>query len=239
MDIQPIKSKRMTEIILEQIKNLIVDGQVAPGDKLLTEKELCERLQVSRTSVREALSALNLTGILDIRQGEGIYIKEPASNSIIEPLAFILLLEKDKLQSILEVRKALEVEAVGLAAERRDESDLAQLKELVEKMAASSAADISEKLDLEFHLALAQASKNPLINRLMNTVQEIMGQTLKVTRALWISATAGTTQRLYEEHRDIYLAIASGDREQARAIMYDHLRKVGTELDRYYTTHKI
>lgn len=234
MDIHPIKSKRTTEIILEQIKGLIINGQLKPGDKLLTENELAERFQVSRTSVREALAALSLTGILEIRQGEGIFVKSATSNSVIEPLSFILLLEKNKLQNILEVRKALEVEAAGLAAERRDEEDLAQLKSLVEQMEVDlPEAKRSEQLDLAFHLNLARASKNPLLNRLMNTVQEIMGQTLQITRALWIAATAGTTQRLLEDHRDIYLAIQSQDSEKARRLTHEHLRKVELELVKF------
>ncbi|MEA4901473.1 FadR/GntR family transcriptional regulator [Desulfitobacterium sp.] len=234
MDIKPIKNKRTTEIILEQVKNLIIDGQLVPGDRFLTESELTERFQVSRTSVREALAALSLTGILEIRQGEGIFVKSASPNSVIEPLSFILLLEKDQLQNILEVRKALEVEAAGLAAERRDGEDLDNLKAIVEKMKTDlPEAKDSEQLDLDFHLALARASKNPLLNRLMNTVQETMGQTLQVTRALWLAATAGTTLRLFEEHRDIYYAIQSQDSEKARNLMYQHLRKVELELEKY------
>lgn len=234
MDIKPIKNKRTTEIILEQVKNLIIDGQLVPGDRFLTESELTERFQVSRTSVREALAALSLTGILEIRQGEGIFVKSASPNSVIEPLSFILLLEKDQLQNILEVRKALEVEAAGLAAERRDGEDLDNLQVIVEKMKTDlPEAKDSEQLDLDFHLALARASKNPLLNRLMNTVQETMGQTLQVTRALWLAATAGTTLRLFEEHRDIYYAIQSRDSEKARNLMYQHLRKVELELEKY------
>lgn len=240
MDIKPIKSKRTTEIILEQIKNLIIGGQLVPGDRFLTENELTERFQVSRTSVREALAALSLTGILEIRQGEGIFVKSASPNSVIEPLTFILLMEKNQVQNILEVRKALEVEAAGLAAARRDEYDLEHLKQLVEQMKADlPESKGSEKLDLEFHLTLAQASKNPLLNRMMNTVQEIMGQTLRLTRALWMAATAGTSQRLFEEHRDIYQAIQTQDPEKARKLTYEHLRKVEQELVKYRDNHEI
>ncbi|AGA70643.1 transcriptional regulator [Desulfitobacterium dichloroeliminans LMG P-21439] len=234
MDIRPIKSKRTTEIILEQIKGLIVKGELCAGDRLLTENELAERFEVSRTSVREALAALSLTGILEIRQGGGIFVKANASNAIIEPLTFILLLEKDKLQNILEVRKALEVEAAGLAAQRRKEEDLAILKELIEQMEADlPEAKNSEALDLKFHLTLAKATDNPLLDRMMNTVQEIMGQTLQVTRALWMSATAGTTARLLEDHRSIYETIRDQNADLARRLTYEHLRKVEMEFSKY------
>lgn len=235
MDIKPIKNKRTTEIILEQIKSLIIRGELNPGDRLLTENELAERFQVSRTSVREALAALSLTGILEIRQGGGIFVKANPSNAIIEPLSFILLLEKNKLQNILEVRKALEVEAAGLAALRRKEEDLVILENLVKQMEEDLPdAKMSESLDLKFHLTLARASDNPLLDRMMNTVQEIMGQTLNVTRALWISATEGTTTRLFEEHRSIYEMIREQNEEMARYLTFEHLRKVESELSKYY-----
>lgn len=234
MDIRPIKSKRTTEIILDQIKALILKGDLCPGDKLLTENELAERFQVSRTSVREALAALSLTGILEIRQGGGIYVKANPSNAIIEPLSFILLLEKDKLQNILEVRKALEVEAAGLAALRRKEEDLAILENLIVEMEKDlPVAKNSEALDLKFHLTLAKASDNPLLDRMMNTVQEIMGQTLQVTRALWISSTEGTSSRLFEEHRSIYEMIRDQNADMARRLTYEHLQKVESELSKY------
>ncbi len=232
MDIKPIKNRRTTEVILEQIKSFMLQGQLSPGDKLPTEMELAERFQVSRTSVREALSALSLTGVLEIRQGEGIFVKRSPSNAIIEPLSFILLLEKDQLQSILEVRKALEIEAADLAAQRRDDIDLAEMKALIEHMEKDLPDAVgSEKYDLLFHLALAKASKNLLLDRLMNTVQDIIGQTLHVTRALWMrSSNAGTTRQLFEEHRELYLAICEQDNAKSRKLMYEHLIRVETEL---------
>jgi len=235
MNIKPIKNKRTTEIILEQIKQFMIEGQLNPGDKLPTEMELAERFQVSRTSIRESLSALSLTGILEIRQGEGIFVKHSPSNAVIEPLTFILLMEKNHVQNILEVRKALEIESVDLAAQRRTEQDIESLRDLLERMEKDlPEAKNSEYLDLAFHLALATASKNPLLDRLMNTVQEIFGQTLKVTRTLWMmSSQEGTTQQLFEEHKEVYLAVVNGENEKARSLMYEHLSKVEQQLQRY------
>jgi len=231
MEIKPIKSRKTTEIILEQIKDFIIKGHLNVGDKLPTEMELAEKFQVSRTSVREALSALSLTGILEVRQGEGIFVKKAPSNAIIEPLSFIMLLEKDQIQNILEVRKALEIETAALAAQRRDEQDIGRLKSLIEAMEKDlPQAKNSDKIDLEFHLALAKACKNPLMDRLMNTVQGTISENLHITRTLWLNS--GSTQRLYEEHKEIYLAVANRDAERARQVMYEHLSKVEAELKR-------
>lgn len=233
MDIKPIRSRRTTEIIHEQIKKFIIQGHLNSGDKLPTEMELAGKFEVSRTSVREALSALSLTGVLEIRQGEGIFVKRSPSNAIIEPLSFLLLLEKDRLQNILEVRKALEIESADLAAQRRDKEDLDSMRSLIEEMENDLPEAIhSENTDLAFHLALAKASKNPLLDRLMNTVQDIMSQTLHVTRALWLNS--GSTERLFEEHKEIYLAIAARDNATARRLMYEHLLKVDRELRRMH-----
>ncbi|MEM5818479.1 MAG: FCD domain-containing protein, partial [Desulfitobacterium hafniense] len=130
---------------------------------------------------------------------------------------------------------ALEVEAAGLAALRRNEEELATLGDLIEQMENDLPdAQNSEALDLKFHLTLAKASENPLLDRMMNTVQEIMGQTLQVTRALWMSATIeGTSYRLFEDHRNIYEMIRDQNADMARKLTYEHLRKVELELGKY------
>lgn len=240
MEFKPVKTKRTSETILDQIKELLINGQLHPGDKLLTERELAEQLQVSRASVREALSALNLAGILEIRHGEGIYVRKPDDNEVIEPLTFIILLEKNRISNVLEVRKALEVESAGLAAERANEEELQTIAAAVERMRQDMASGLpGEEADLQFHYAIASATHNYLLNRLMNTIHEAMRDSLSLTRRLWLSASSETEYRLYEEHQMIYRAIADRDREKARTLMYNHLRKVEIELLRVCREHGI
>ena len=111
MDVKPIKTKKIYEEIVEQIKELFAQGDLKPGDKLLSEREFAERLQVSRASVREALSALEAMGLIEIKPGEGTFIRQMGVSSIIEPLALLLLMEKDQVFELFELRKILEVEA--------------------------------------------------------------------------------------------------------------------------------
>jgi len=233
MKLEPVRPKRNFETILEQIKALILSGDLAPGDKLLTERELAEKLQVSRTSVREVLSALNLAGVLEIRPGEGIYVKRLDEGSVIEPLSLILLLEREDIRHLLEVRKALEVEAAGLAAERHTETDRARMEAALAAMEEDVGnGNTGEQADLHFHLAIAESSHNPLLIRLMYTIHDTMNQTLKTTRQLWMASTAGTPARLYEEHRLICAAIRERAKQKARQLMYQHLWKVEIELER-------
>lgn len=231
MEFMPVKVKRVVETIIDQIKNHILTGQLKPGDKLFTERELAEHLQVSRASVREALSALNMAGMLEIKHGEGIFLKKADANLVLEPLAMIIFLERDKIKNLLEVRKALEVEAAGLAAERRRPEDLEKIKKALDEMEENlMTGNISEQADLKFYFAIAESTANPLLILLMNTIHDAMNQNLRATRKLWLSSTSGTTRRLYEEHRDIYNAISSGDKEKAREIVYQQLYKVESEL---------
>lgn len=235
MDFMPVRTKRAAETIIEQIKELILTGELQPGDRLLSERELAEKLQVSRASVREALSALNMAGVLEIKHGEGIYLRKAGSGGVIEPLSILMLLERNKIKNILEVRKALEVESAGLAAERHMAVELNGMKKALEEMEEDLITGNSgEEADLRFHFAIAECTGNPLLIRLMSTIHEAMKQTLHATRKLWIDSTSSTTRRLFEEHRDIYGAISSRDKEKARELMYQHLFKVERELERVH-----
>ncbi|GAW91310.1 FadR/GntR family transcriptional regulator [Calderihabitans maritimus] len=231
MKFKPIKHRRIYEEIVSQIKELIIDGSLNPGDKLLSERELADALKVSRTSVREALSALEIAGLVEIRPGEGTFIRHTDLDSVIEPLALMFLLERDKVRELLEVRKALEVEAIGLAAERADEEDFVKIERALEEMKeALKTGDNGAKADLKFHYAVVEASKNSLLVRLMNTVYDTMNQTLRTTRELWLSHTKGTPERLFQEHQEMFQAMKARDRMKARRVMYEHLKKVEEEL---------
>lgn len=236
MELKPIKQKRIYESIIEQIKELIVAGNLKAGDRLPSERELAEKLQVSRTVVREALTALKMTGLIEIRPGEGTFIRQIDLESVVQPMIMMLLLERERnrVHDLLEVRKALEIECVSLAAEKADGRDLAKMREALQLM-ESSLDDVNTGVnaDLKFHFAIAEASKNPLLIQLMNTIHGTMNETLGTTRSLWLSNTKGTLERLNEEHRSIYRAVRNGDKKKARELMYNHLKKVERELAKW------
>ena len=115
---KPVKIKKIYEEVIEQVKKLIIDGKLQPGDKLLSERELAEKLGVSRASVREAFSALEMMGIITIRPGEGSFVRQVSYEEMLEPLSFLLQVDIDNVMQLLEVRKILEVEVATLAATR-------------------------------------------------------------------------------------------------------------------------
>lgn len=230
MQFKPIQPRKIYEQIVAQIKSMISEGDLKPGDRLPSERMMADRLQVSRASVREALSALHMMGLVEIKSGEGTYIKQSDVNSIIEPLALILLMERDTVFEILEVRKSLEVEAAGLAAQRRTEEELTAMKDALLEMEEDLKADkVGEEADWRFHFSIAQASRNTLLMRLMNTISDTMQQTMRVSRQKLYLKT-NNASKLLDQHKLIFEAVQAKDSERARHEMYEHLKFVEVEM---------
>ena len=230
MSFKPIKTKKIYEEIVEQIRQLINDGDLAPGDRLLSERELSERLRVSRASVREALSALEIMGLIEVRPGEGTFIRQTSVDSIIGPLALILSIEKDTVMELLEARKVLEVETAGLAAQRGSEEEIEVMGEALRQMRTDlEHYTLGEEADHKFHFAIAIAAHNSILLRLMNTISDTMKQSLRTSRQR-LYATPGTPERLYREHCAIYEAILARNPKLAREKMYEHLLGVEKQM---------
>lgn len=233
MDFRPIKTKKIAGEIIEQIKKMISERQIQPGDRLLSERELAEKLQVSRASLREALSALEMSGLIEIRPGEGTFLKKSSVEEKIEPLSLVLLMEKDSFDELLEVRKILEVSAANLAAERHSDRELKEMESALRQMEKDIAEKaIGEEADLNFHYSIALATHNSLLIRLMNTIADSMHVNLKESREK-LFASPDNPVKLVAEHRAIYQAIKAQDGENAANLMYRHLDRVQKELSLY------
>ncbi|MDH7497170.1 MAG: FadR/GntR family transcriptional regulator [Syntrophomonadaceae bacterium] len=232
MDFRPIRTKKIYEEIMDQIKWLIVQGRFSPGQRLPAERELAESLGVSRASVREALSALAAMGILEVRPGEGTYVAQVGSSDTIEALALVWSVEKHSLSELMEVRRVLEGEAAALAAQRADEEDLACMRSILEQMQAT--ADRHEQgvdFDLHFHFAIARATHNRVLHRLINTLDSMMHRTFLRDRQQ-MYASPGVAQRIIGEHQAVLEAIEGRDPAAARAGMLNHLGHVQEGLER-------
>lgn len=229
MEIKPIKIRKIYEEIVEQIRDLVTSGDLQPGDRLPSERDLAVRLQVSRASVREALSALEMLGLLEARSGEGTYIRQVSVESIVAPLAWVLCMEKDTVLELLEVRKIFEVQAVALATERALPEDLQEIKSALETMNQDlQTGQLGEEADHHFHFAIARATHNTIFIRLMNAISDTMYRTLKTSR-IKLYEGRNMPQRLYEEHVLIFQAILEKDIGNASQLMFSHL--VGVEAN--------
>lgn len=223
---KPVKVKKIYEEVIEQIKKLIIDGKLQPGDKLMSERELTEKLGVSRASVREAFSAMALMGIITIRPGEGSFVRQASYEGMLEPLFFLLQRDVDNVMQLLEVRKILEVEIVALAATRATEEDIEDIRHALNKMVDEvNAGEIGDVTDAEFHFAVVQAAHNPILVTLISTISEMMTKTLRFSRQRMF-LVENMPNILYDAHCLIFNAIVDKEAHKASKLMYDHLTMV-------------
>lgn len=232
VELRPVRTKKIYQHIVEQITELIAQGNLKPGDRLLSERELADRLQVSRSSVREALTALASMGVVDVRPGEGTFVRQVNAEAIAEPLAVALLMDRGTTMELLEVRKMVEVEAAGLAATRADQEDLDKLSAIIANMQSDLAHGVlGEEADLAFHLTLAEAAGNPILHRLISAVSDTMQQSLRTSRQI-LYTTPGHAEELFRQHCAILKGVTGKNPQEAQRAMVEHLAFVERELRR-------
>lgn len=221
----PIKNTKVYEQVVIQIKKMIIDGTLKKGDKLPTERELAEQLQVSRTSVREAIRALEVIGLVESRQGAGNYIRDTFESSLFEPMSMMFLLEESNPREIVELRKVLEIETVVLAASRITKEELAYLEQLLEEMRKSNTEEVNVVLDKKFHYSIARASKNLLIINVLQVISQLIDDLIKGSREKILSIEENRI-KLTQQHELIYNALKNGDTKGAFEAMNGHFRLI-------------
>lgn len=223
---RPVKTKKVYEEIVEQVKKLIVDGKLQPGDKLLSERELSEKLNVSRASVREAFSALEMMGVISIRPGEGSFVRQVSFEGMLEPLSFLLQVEIEDIMQLLEVRKILEVEIAALAAMRATDEDIEDIQRSLHSMMDEiRQGEIGDLADASFHFSVVKAANNPILLKVMSTISDLMTNTFRSSRQK-LFLIDNMPMVLYNSHVGVYEAIASKNANLARIRMREHLTMV-------------
>lgn len=224
VELKPIKTKKIYEEIVEQIKQLVLDGEIKPGDKLPSERHLVESFKVSRASIREALSALEMMGLLEVRTGEGAFIRQLQADSMAASLTWVLSMEKGSVLELLEVRKMMEVQAAGFAAERATDGELAELETTLNTMRINlhNSGTIGEKADHLFHYTISKATHNKITIRLMDTISDHLQHLIRASRAKLYEGRY-TPELLYEEHVRIFYGLKNRDASEARKQMILHL----------------
>ncbi len=224
------RSTSLVRLVTTQIEQQILDGVLRDGDQLPTESELGRQFGVSRTVVRESLARLSARGLIEVRNGAGggITVRAPSVASFSDSLRFLIQAENDSDEhdKVLEVRRLLEIEIAGLAAERHTADDLARLEAvLAENEAARADRERFAALDVAFHTALAAATHNELFVLLMDS----LGGVLLPLRRLGYS-TPGNPERALRYHRSILDAVAQRSRSAARDAMRAHLTEAEDTL---------
>jgi GntR family transcriptional repressor for pyruvate dehydrogenase complex len=217
----PVKNTKVYEQVIEQIKEMITSGKLKRGDRLPPERELVEQLQVSRTSIREAIRALQIIGLIECKQGGGNFIKESFENSLFEPLSIMFVLQNSRPEEILELRKIVEIETAALAAEKINDEELKQLESIIEQLKLSEDEEVSSRLDKEFHYKVAQASGNFLIVNVLKAISSLVDSFIKDARESILRQNENEV--LIEHHENIYKALSARDKNKATEVMRKHL----------------
>lgn len=228
---KPIRPKKLSEEIVEQIKQLISRGDLNPGQRIPSERELASFLGVSRPSVREAIMVLEAMGFLESRQGGGTYVRSLADVTMADPLAnMVERRDPQMLHALTEVRIGLETWSAYLAAKRASDDEINKLRELyatMEEQAKNGGWDA--EVDCEFHLTITAASHNTLQVHILDTIQNLFQATIMVALSEFYTKE-GYVKLLLNHHREIMEAIAARDPERARDRMMEHLTLVEEKL---------
>lgn len=216
----------LPEDIVNKLLALLKEKKLQPGDRLPSERELAERLQVSRPSLREALRALSIMHVVETRQGSGTYISSLEPERLVEHLDFVFALADSTYLSLFEARKVVEVGICGLAAERITAEEIARLEACLERsLPGLTNAEIYFQADVELHEIITEAASSPILSRIMTSISHLALASRQRTSVL-----PGIAQQVIEDHRAIVYALKRHDPDAARQAMYQHLEHVEQRL---------
>lgn len=225
-----LENQNRSQRIVAQIRDLISNGKLKPGDKLPSERELSARLNVSRVSLREAIKTLAAMGLVEVKRGQGVFIIEANIETVISQFAGMLVFKKDEVLQLFEVRKTLEVQAARWASERARPEEIQNLMQLVDE-AKSHVTDftvdyqVARRHDVQFHECIINASKNIVLFRVMNSLLDIFEESRAKTLAI-----PGRAAKSIFDHERIAVAISRREPEKAGFEMYQHIEDVENSI---------
>lgn len=218
----------MYELVADRLVDDITARRLKPGDPIPAERQLAETLAVGRSSIREALRMLESRGLI-ASAGHGTFIVAEYGNPLNASLALLVEMGDGDLHQLFEVRKVLEVEMAGLAAERRTDEDVQRMRAAIAAMDTGiGSAERYITGDLEFHQAVVAATGNRIARSMMYAIRDVMRRAL-----LSIYQIPGSPERSMEQHHQILEAVVAGRPDDARARMREHLLRVEGEIESF------
>ncbi|GAB3596141.1 FadR/GntR family transcriptional regulator [Microbacterium tumbae] len=213
----------VTDEAIEKIKAMIVSGELSPGDRLPPEKELAERLGLSRNSMREAVKALEVIRVLDVRRGDGTYVTSLEPHLLLEAISFVVdMHDDDSMLEIFAVRRMLESQATGLAATLGDDDAVQALQDELDGIDATVSIDDLVDHDIRFHRDIVHMAGNAYLASL---IESLSSQTVRAR--IWRGLTEqGAVERTLSEHRAIADAIGQHDPQLAVSLATAHIAGV-------------
>jgi GntR family transcriptional repressor for pyruvate dehydrogenase complex len=222
--VTPVSRTKLTASVFEQLLSYVVGGTWKAGDRIPPERDLCQQLGIARTSLREALKAMELVGMLDSRVGDGTFVC-PRSEFLSRPLLWAFTgSDHDELQEIMEARTIIEESLAGLAAERGTDDQIKQIGNAVQMMRDSIArGDSSLEADMAFHIAVSTAAQNGVLLNAVQLLRNLMRQWIHYKLLI-----PDVPDVVLKRHIAIYKAIAARKPAAARTAMRQHLEETMT-----------
>ena len=220
---QPVPN--LASAIVDEIVGMIGAGRLKPGDRLPAIEDLCQQLCVGRTSVREALKALDVIGLIEIRHGRGTFVGENPTRFFLKPIAWQCLLNRERTSALAETRRCCEGELAALAAERALPQDVLEIHRALDRQAGLLDSDEFTDAALEFHIAVWRAAHNELMLHILHCIRHLQRQSISE-----VISRPATKELTLVQHRAIGQAITDRSPELARRAMRDHLEYVETAM---------
>jgi DNA-binding FadR family transcriptional regulator len=233
MTFTPVRQARASGEIVQQIERAIFAGELHPGDRLESERELAEQFSVSRITVRDALRVLEARGLIRVKVGAtgGAFVSETNLDHVVGSISTMIALRKMTLSELAEARTVVETATAQLAAQRADATAIARLTEMVERGRKVVREQLPHtEASMDFHVALAEAADNELLSATVRAYRDLLIQTLHDMRDV---RSARATQKA---HEDILEAIRARDGEATRRLMLEHLQDFEKRLRNYLRT---
>ena len=240
MPFRPVQTEKLSASVVRQIEQLILRGILRPGERLPPERELADRLGVSRPSLREAIGTLQDAGLLSTRASAGVYVADVLGSSFGAPLRQLFARHEEAVFDYLSFRRDLEGLAAERAAQYASDTDLRVVQTVFDKMQAAHAkrnSDEEAQLDAQFHMSIIEASHNVVMLHMMRSMYELLREGVFYNRNIMFKQRA-TRAMLLDQHRAINDALQARDPSGARAAVEAHLSFVETALRDYIVSQK-
>jgi len=219
---ETVRKVRRYEQVAEQIRRMISDGALKPGDLLPPERELVAKLGVGRSSIRDAVRTLEVMGILEPRQGHGTVVRDLSADALVVPLSLVLTRKRELVTELLDVRRMIEPGLAARAAKNATADELAHMAAILERHEAKlRRGEEAMDEDSDFHYAIALAARNSVVLRVLDVLMDLLRESR--SRSLQVP---GRPQRSFDGHRRILRALQRRDSKAAEAAVRRHLKEI-------------
>jgi len=223
--LKPVRQQKISDQVFEQLKELIFRGKLKPGDQLMPERDMADSMNVSRTTIRNAINRLVTMRLVEHKQGKGTFVSTPDPKKG-NPFAAAMNTQNASIYDLLEVRMGLECNAAALAAERADLSDIQSIEQSISEMEKKIAGGhLGSRADISFHMAIAYATQNPLHIQVMKTFYDYLSHGI-MESLQFLYEDPENINEILNQHKNILKAIVAHNPKDAYKAMHYHIEYV-------------